>query len=206
MPNDPTTAPPEAAPAAPATEPVTAPPADDHVPGEDALGDPGKRALDAMKAARNAAREEAAQFRAQLDAMQAKIAGTEAEHAARIEREKVQAEAMAKANERILKAEVCAAAAGKLNDPADALRYLNLSELEVSEDGATDSAAIAARIEDLIKQKPYLAAPTAPRFDSSADGGVRTGATPAQLTSEAVQKMYAAKDYAGIEKARTRDA
>ncbi len=150
----------------------------ERVPGEESLGDPGKRALDAMKQARNEAREQAAAMKAQLEALQAKIAGTEAEHAARLERERVQAEAVAKANERILRAEVRAAAAGKLNDPADALRYLDLSDLEVSADGETDAAAIAARLEDLIKSKPYLAAPVAPRFDSSADGGVRNGSTP----------------------------
>lgn len=146
----------------------------ERVPGEDALGDPGKRALDAMKADRNAAREAAAKAAAELDQLRAKIAGTEAEHAARLEREKVQADAMAKANERIARAEVRAAAAGKLADPADALRFLNLSDLEVSADGETDAAAIAALIDDLIKMKPYLAASTAPKF-GSADAGVRNG-------------------------------
>lgn len=185
---------PAAPPALPAeSTPPGAPPADDHVPGEESLGDPGKRALDAMKAARNEARDQAAQMKAQLDALQAKIAGTEAEHAARLERERVQAEAVAKANERILKAEVRAAAAGKLNDPADALRYLDLSDLEVSADGETDAAAIAARLDDLIKSKPYLAAPTAPRFDASADGGVRNGTAP-DIDSQ-IQAAHAAGDW-----------
>jgi len=166
---------------------------EERVPGEESLGDPGKRALDAMKQARNEAREQAAAMKAQLEALQAKIAGTEAEHAARLERERVQAEAVARANERILRAEVRAAAAGKLHDPADALRHLDLSDLEVSADGETDAAAIAARLDDLIKAKPYLAAPVAPRFDSSADGGVRNGSAPDIDTQ--IQAANAAGDW-----------
>lgn len=150
------------------------PPTEEHIPGEESLGDPGKRALDAMKAARNTARDEAMQAKAQLEALQAQIAGKESEHAAQVERERIQAEAIATANDRIKRAEVRAAAAGKLADPADALHYINLSDLEVSEDGATDTATIAALIDDLIKTKPYLAASTAPKF-GSADAGVRNG-------------------------------
>lgn len=181
-----------ATPAPPATPPAAAPA--EVVPGEDALGDPGKRALDAMKADRNAAREAATKAAAELDQLRAKIAGTEAEHAARIEREKVQADAMAKANERIARAEVRAAAAGKLADPADALRFINLSDLEVSADGETDAAAIAALVDDLIKKKPYLAAASAPKF-GSADGGVRNGVVPEPPIDTQIQAANAAGDW-----------
>ncbi|GMA26193.1 hypothetical protein GCM10025864_39520 [Luteimicrobium album] len=110
-----------------------------------------------MKAKWKAAEEKARAEAEAREKAEAKIAGTEAEYAAEQERRKVEQEALAKANERILKAEI-RAAAGKLADPSDALRYLNLADFEVGPDGEVDQAAITASIEALIKSKPYLAA------------------------------------------------
>lgn len=145
----------------------------DAVAGEEALGDAGKRALDAMKAERKAAREQAATEKARADSLQAKIDGKEAEHAAAEKAREVESAALAKANERILKAEVRVAAAGKLSDPADALRFLDLSDFEVGSDGEVDADALATAIDDLVKKKPYLAAQGGKRFQGTADGGAR---------------------------------
>ena len=161
--------------------------------GAEALGDPGKKALDTMKAERQAAREETRQAKAALDAALAKIAGTEAEHTAQVERQRVQDEAMSKANDRIRKAEVRAAAAGVLTDPADALLYLDLSGFEVGDDGEVDQAAIKAAIEDLAKKKPYLAAQgggTGTVFESP--GAHRKGAI-GQLTQADLKGMTPAQ-------------
>ena len=143
-------------------------------PGSDKLGDAGKRALDAMKAERKAARDEAAKFKADFEALQAKVAGQEAEHAAKLERDKVQADALGKANEYVLKAELRAAAAGKLADPADALLYIDLGSFEVGDNYEIDRSAVTAKIDELVKNKPYLAAQGGPRFQGGADGGART--------------------------------
>src|SRR5699024_6854796 len=85
-----------------------------------------------------------------------------------LERRKVEEAALNKANERILKAEVRANAAAKLADPADALRFIDLSEFEVGSDGEVDAGAISAAIDDLLKSKPYLAAQggSGPVFES----------------------------------------
>lgn len=131
---------------------------DPETPGAEALGDPGKKALDAMKAKWKEAEQRAREREAALAELQAKIEGKEAEFAAEQERRKVEAEALAKANERILKAEVRAQAAGKLADPSDALRYLDLEQFEVGADGEVDRAAVTDAIEGLVKAKPYLAA------------------------------------------------
>jgi len=186
----------------PATKPAETDPA-----GAEALGDAGKRALDAMKAERNLAKQDAAAARAEFEALQAKIAGKETEHAAQVEAQRLRDEARTesdkRANERILKAEVRAAATGKLADPADALRYLDLSTFDVKDDGETDSAAIAKAIDDLIKNKPYLAAATAPRWpniDANRNGNP-PGKAP-QLSAEDVKKLYAEKRYAEIDQAR----
>ena len=169
-----TTPPAAVTPPVPAPPPAPEPTATPDPPGAEALGDAGKKALDAMKAERHAAKQEAADLRAKLDAVLAKEQGREAEHAAALAAQKVRDDALATANARILKAEVRAAAAGKLADPQDALKFLDLSTFEVGTDGEVDGGAVEAAILDLIKRKPYLAAAQGgPRFQAGADGGAR---------------------------------
>ncbi|MCZ2261578.1 hypothetical protein, partial [Isoptericola sp. QY 916] len=88
----------------------------------------------------------------------AKAQGREAEHAELQKQRETETKALAKANDRIRKAEIRAAAAGVLRDPADALLYLNLNDIEVSDDGEIDTATVKEAIEGLVKSKPYLAA------------------------------------------------
>lgn len=173
-------------------------------PGDiDALGDAGKKALDAMKAERNAFRSEAREWK-QLakelgvsdagglreliaNAGKPKDAPKEEPQGEPVDVEKVrreaQLEATKAANERILRSEIKAAAAGKLADPADAYKFLDLDKFDVGDGGEIDADEIADAIEELIKTKPYLAAATATKWQGSADGGARNGpAGPQQLT------------------------
>jgi hypothetical protein len=145
--------------------------------GAAALGDAGKKALDAMKAERNEAKAEAKRFADEFAALRAQVEGREAEHAATLAAQAVKDEALSAANQRILKAEVRAQAASKLNDPKDALLYLDLSGFEVGEDGEVDGDAVAAAIDKLITDKPYLAA-QGTRFKGEADGGTRKESAP----------------------------
>ena len=130
-----------------------------------------------MKAKWKAADKLAKESAASVAAIQAKLDGKEAEHTAETEAQKVRDEALAGANQRILKAEVRAASASKLADPADALRFLDLSEFEVGSDGEVDSSQIAQAIDNLIKEKPYLAAQGGPEFTGSVDAGARNDAS-----------------------------
>ena len=145
--------------------------------GETALGDAGKKALDAMKADRNAAKSEAKRLSDELAALKAQVEGREAEHAATLEAQRVKDEALSAANQRILTWAVRAEAAAKLADPADALRFLDLSTFEVGPDGEVDGDAVASAINDLVTNKPYLAAQGS-RFKGDADGGARKGSAP----------------------------
>ena len=134
---------------------------DDTDEGADQLGDAGKRALDAMKAQRNAARAEQRQAKQELDALKAQIdeRGLAPDEKAIAEaKREATAEATKTANRRILAAEIRAAAAGKLTDPADALLHLKLDDYAVSDDGEVDQEELSAAIADLLKRKPYLAA------------------------------------------------
>lgn len=86
----------------------------------------------------------------------AALQGKEAEYEKAKQLEQINADAVAKANQRVLKAEVRAAASGKLTDPEDALRYLDLAKFEVGENGEVDSTSIATAIDQLLESKPYL--------------------------------------------------
>lgn len=165
--------------------------------GADQLGDPGKQALDRMKAQRNAARDELRAFKA-LGLTPEQIAAlTAPKDDAQLDAEKIRrdarAEADRKANGRIIRSEIRAAAAGKLADPADALRYLDLSVFEVDDDGEVDQGEIADAITDLIKNKPYLAAQGRQRFEGDADAGPRnrdrSDDRPPQVTEEQLKTM-----------------
>ncbi|MEV7358279.1 hypothetical protein [Kitasatospora sp. NPDC091276] len=57
----------------------------------------------------------------------------------------------------LVRAEVRAAAAGKLRDASDALALLDLSAL-AGPGGEIDGKAVSAALDELIKAKPYLAA------------------------------------------------
>ena len=138
----------------------------------------------------------------QVEADLAKLQGKEAEYAEAQKAREVEAAALAKANERIVRAEVRAAAAGKLADPSDALRYLDVSKFAVDDDGAVDEAAVAAAIAELVERKPYLAAQGGRLVTGSADGGARKESTPGQLTKADLERMSAARQYDEIEKAR----
>lgn len=151
--------------------------------GADDLGDKGKRALASMKGKWKSERDKRKQLEDQL-AQQG--SADEAETV----RRKAEADALAKANTRILRAEVKAAAAGKLADPADAFKFLDLDQFEVDDDGNVDSDEVADAIDDLIKSKPYLAAATAKRFQGTGDGGAaRKASRPKQLSQQDLKTM-----------------
>ncbi|WNZ11634.1 hypothetical protein [Streptomyces sp. 11x1] len=147
--------------------------------GADQLGDKGKRALASMKGKWRKERDQRRDLERQLAQ---KGQGGDDDAVA-----KATAAATAAANTRIVKAEIRAAAAKKLADPRDALRFLDLEQFEV------DADEIAEAIEDLIKSKPYLAAaPARPRFQGTGDGGAaRKAGRPKQLTERDLKNMSA---------------
>lgn len=132
----------------------SAPPPDPNDPPE--LGDAGKRALTAERDARQRAERDAKAAKAELDKLRTE-SQSEQERAIARAKDEGRAEAVTTANERIVRAEVRAAAASKLADPADAVHFLDLSDFTVEDDGSVDSKAISKAIDQLVKEKPYLA-------------------------------------------------
>lgn len=162
-----------------------------------ALGDAGKRAIDAMKEREKKARADARAAIARAEAAEKALANKDKpadEVALDAARAEERAEANKKANERILRADLRAAATGKLADPTDAALYLDLSEFTVTDDGDTDSDALNEAITDLLSRKPHLAAGKPNRFDGGADQGAKgKEAKTSQLTVADTESMTPAE-------------
>lgn len=154
------------------TDVKVAPPVDD-----EPLGDKGRAAIDALRAEKREERKRrvAAEARvAELEALASKPTETDGPDLEAI-RAEGRAEATAKANERLLRAEIKAAATGKFADPTDPLAFLDLSQFEIDPDGNVNDDEIADALSDLLKKKPQLAVRDGKRFQGSGDGGARDG-------------------------------
>lgn len=127
---------------------------DEVVEGEDALGDPGKRALDATKAKLRTERAKRIELEEKL-----RTATTPKEGEPTIDQIRADAETAAnkRANARIVRAEVKAAASNILVDPEDAFAFIDLSTFDVDDDGEIDADDISSALTDLIAKRPYLA-------------------------------------------------
>jgi hypothetical protein len=154
--------------------------------GADQLGDAGKKALDSMKGKWRDERTKRQALEQRIAELETAPKGeTETPDADSI-RAQAAREANEKANARILRSEVKAAAAGKFADPADVPLFLDLTKFEVDANGDVDADAI----EELLTRKPHLAATARPRFQGTGDGGAaRKASGPTQLTREDLNKM-----------------
>ena len=102
-------------------------------------------------------------------------------------RREAAAEAIAKANKRLVAAEFKSAAAKRVKNPAMAARLVDLSEVDVDDDGNVDPDGITAVLDALLEEYPELA-PS--RFEGTADqGGVGKKSQPSQLTRDDLKNM-----------------
>lgn len=147
--------------------------------GEAALGDAGKRALDAERAAKKQALADAAAAKARAEAAEAKV--KEFEDAGRSELERAQnaaadaAKRAEAATARAVQAEVKSLAA-EFADPGDAAAFLDLTQY-AGADGGIDTAKIEADLAALLERKPHLRKATGPQPPRADPGqGARGGA------------------------------
>jgi hypothetical protein len=129
------------------------------------------------------ARDDAAKYRTRLRDLQAELDRVKKEGMPADERklEDARQEGERRAAERhaarIVKAEVKALGAKKLEDPEDAVAFLGDLQGFVDDDGEVDAAALNKAIDKLIERKPYLAAKGAGRRrHGDGDGGDRGSA------------------------------
>lgn len=167
-----------------------APPADEDADsdpeGADQLKDAGKQALQRMKDRLKAERAKRVQAEKDLAAARAPK-GDDAD--ADSIRTQAETAATQRANARIVRADVRAAAAGRLSDPSDALRYIDLEQFDVDDDGATDEDAIREAVDDLLEHRPYLAAQGQRRHGDGGNGPRGTSRPKPQLTREELKRL-----------------
>jgi hypothetical protein len=156
----------------PTDPPDPDPPGDETDPGDSDAGktDAGrlremKAALAAERRARHAAEKDLAKIRDET--------ASDADRAIAAARDEGRRDALGQVSARLVEAEVRAAAGGRLADPADAVRLLDVASFVDGETGDIDGAAIRSALDDLIESKPYLRASTG---DAKANGAGRTPA------------------------------
>lgn len=151
---------------------------------DEPLGEAGKKELAAERATARAAKKEARDAKAELAALKAQLEAkdkpADEQELDRVRREAA-TEATTRANARILRSEIRAAAAGKLADPVDAIAFLDLTEFDVDENGDVDTSAIDDAISDLLTRKPHLAAGKEKRF-GNVNQSAKAPAQPGQLS------------------------
>lgn len=178
---------------------ATTPPAPAADPTVDEpLGDAGKRALDAERAARKEADKRLKAMEAELDKLR-EAQMSEQERAVAEARREGAAEASAAVQARLFAAEAKVAAAGRVADPtllADpdvARKLLGLDTIPVTPDGDIDSEAISGAIDRLLQERPFLAATSGatppPKPTGSADGGARGATAPSQIGRDDLKSM-----------------
>jgi hypothetical protein len=145
------------------------------------LGEAGQKALAAERDARRKAERALKQHEAELAKLR-EATQSEQEKALAQARAEGKAEALQTANQRLIEASVKAAAAGKLANPALAVRLLDLDEFTVNDDGEVDDTAIAKAIDALVTNEPYLAAGAKPQT-STGGGGARPDTPTVDMTS-----------------------
>lgn len=164
--------------------------------GTDSLGDAGKKALDAMKAARTAARKERDAAKARADALEAELAKLKGgDKPPEVDEKAIREEARKAAQAEVLRDRVLdrieTKAAKLFADPEDARALLAAKADEFLDDGQIDNDAIAEALAELLKKKPHLGAQGGRRFEGGGDGGARngSGSRPAQLTQQDLNRM-----------------
>ena len=144
------------------------------------LGDAGKRALSEERDSRKAAEKRARAVEAELEKL--KQASQSAEEKALAQARKEGAdEVTQRVNDRLKASEARAlAAAAKFRNPATAVRLLDLSEVEVTDDGEVDAAKVKKLLEQLATDEPYLVddGKQQPAAAASAGIGVSGGNNP----------------------------
>jgi len=141
----------------------------------DELAAGGHKALQAERRARRAAEKSVTEMRAQLDTLR-NANQTETERAIETARKEAWTEATKASNGRVLRSELIAKAAARLVDPTIAPQLIDLDQFTVGDDGTVNDKELSSAIDELLREKPYLAA-TAGRAPDLKQGRRGDGST-----------------------------
>ncbi|WP_431903653.1 hypothetical protein [Nonomuraea sp. bgisy101] len=151
---------------------------------DDGLGDGGKKALDAERAARKEAEKRAREAEKKVKTFEDASKSDLDKATGRADAAEQRAQALI---ERTVRAEIKAAAADAFADPSDAAAFL-AAESYVGDDGEIDAEQIKKDLADLLERKPHLAKAkrNGPKPDPSQ--GAKPGGTPNLATQIAEAK------------------
>jgi hypothetical protein len=143
------------------------------------LGDAGKKALKSERDARKAAEKTAQESATKLTELEAEVKRLQRSNAAAkgTDLDAVKAEIRAEFAGQLAETAIKAEAKGRLTDPTDALLYIKAADIDTSDDDAVKTA-----IDQLLKDKPYLAAESGPKPWGDVGGGQRETAKPEPAT------------------------
>lgn len=187
-------------PEADATPEPTSTPTEDT---EDApLGPAGEKALNEWKARAKAAEadaKKAREYETELTKLR-EAQMSEQEKAVEAARNEGRTEAATLANARLFRAELKAAAKGKLAnpdllaDPDVALKLLDLGEYPITATGDIDAEAISAAVDSFIEREPYLAA-SATQRPGPIEQGARADTTAVKSIDDQIAEAEASGDF-----------
>lgn len=169
-------------------------PSSDDAPPEGAQPEPGKtdpgdtvsRAeLKKIRSETASLRRRAKEAESELEKLRTEQL-SESEKAIAQARQEARQEALGEANQRVIAAEIraAAAAAGAI-DPDDVVALIDSSGIAVDDDGTVTGTTDAVRA--LLKAKPHLVRQDEPRFRVPGDGGSQGSSS--QLTRDDLQRM-----------------
>lgn len=136
------------------------------------------------------ARREAEKKASALEAARADADKEPAEQALEQARREAREEAQQGFNQRLVQAELKAALAGKVTNPALALKVIDSSEIDVDANGEVDPQSVTDAIEAALSQYPELKPTDLKKFSGTADQGTKGKASrPQQLTREDIKSL-----------------
>lgn len=145
-----------------------------------------KKALAAERRARKEAERKEREAASRLADRDKEPAEQALEQAKREARE----EAQTAFNQRLVQAELKAALAGKVTNPALALKVIDSSEIDVDASGEVDAQSVTDAIEAALSQYPELRPVDQKKFTGTADQGAKGKATqPQQFTREQLKSL-----------------
>jgi hypothetical protein len=140
-----------------------------------------KKALAAERKARRDAEKKARD----LEAARADANKEPAEQALEQARREAREEAQTAFNQRLVQAELKAALKGAVNNPALAMKVIDVSEIDVDANGEVDAQSVTDAIEAALSQYPELKPMDQKKFTGTADQGAKGKASrPHQLSRE----------------------
>nr|WP_173294451.1 hypothetical protein [Streptomyces sp. FR1] len=138
----------------------------DPKPDDDALGEAGKKALETERAARKEAERKLGELEQEVSRLRRSNAANKG-----TDLDAIKAEIRAEFAEGLVEAQLEAAATGRLAKPEDAVLFVGRDRITaLAAGGKPDKAAINDAIEQVLKDRPYLAAQSGPQWGDVGGG------------------------------------